>query len=124
MDRLSISAAVLAAAFAVAAVPAVAQGKNAATVADPAANGAMGDPTANAGVTDPTLSNATTTTTASSTADTAGNSMADANANPDQGERHDFPWGLLGLAGLAGLAGLKRRDDDVRVNRTTTNDRH
>ena len=29
-----------------------------------------------------------------------------------------FPWGLLGLLGLAGLLGTRRRDDDVRVDRT------
>jgi MYXO-CTERM domain-containing protein len=32
----------------------------------------------------------------------------------DRGE-----WGWLGLLGLAGLLGLKRRDRDVRVDRTT-----
>ena len=31
----------------------------------------------------------------------------------------DFPWGLLGLIGLAGLLGRKR-DNDVRVDRTGT----
>jgi hypothetical protein len=39
----------------------------------------------------------------------------------DDGGDHDrggFPWGLLGLVGLAGLLGTKRRDDDVRVDRT------
>ena len=34
-----------------------------------------------------------------------------------QDDGDDFPWGLLGLLGLAGLAGLKRRDDNVRVDR-------
>ena len=36
----------------------------------------------------------------------------------DDDDRGGFPWGLLGLLGLAGLLGTKRRDDDVRVDRT------
>ncbi len=45
------------------------------------------------------------------TTDMMDNGMAD--TDDDDG----FPWGLLGLLGLAGLMGRKR-DDDVRVNRT------
>ena len=47
------------------------------------------------------------------TTDMMDNGMAD---NDDDG----FPWGLLGLLGLAGLLGMKRRDDDVRVDRVDT----
>ena len=36
----------------------------------------------------------------------------------DDDDRDGFPWGLLGLLGLAGLLGTRRRDDDVRVDRT------
>jgi len=36
----------------------------------------------------------------------------------DDHDRGGFPWGLLGLVGLAGLLGARRRDDDVRVDRT------
>ena len=35
----------------------------------------------------------------------------------------DFPWGLLGLLGLAGLIPRKRRDDDIRVDRTDSTKR-
>jgi len=38
--------------------------------------------------------------------------------NDDDDDDGGFPWGLLGLLGLAGLLGTKRRDDDVRVDRT------
>lgn len=37
-----------------------------------------------------------------------------------QEDDDEFPWGLLGLLGLAGLLGLRRRDQHVHVDRTTT----
>ena len=40
----------------------------------------------------------------------------------DDDDDQDFPWGLLGLLGLAGLLGRKR-DNDVRVNRTDNQNR-
>ena len=40
------------------------------------------------------------------------------NETEDDDDRGGFPWGLLGLLGLAGLLGTRRRDDDVRVDRT------
>ena len=42
------------------------------------------------------------------------------NANGEDRDDNDFPWGLLGLLGLAGLLGMKRRDDrdELRVDRT------
>jgi MYXO-CTERM domain-containing protein len=79
------------------------------TTADPAANDTLdvnvGDPLAN----DPLA----TTTTDPMAADPMANTTDDGDR-----DRGDFPWGLLGLLGLAGLLGARRRDDDVRVDRT------
>jgi MYXO-CTERM domain-containing protein len=41
----------------------------------------------------------------------------------DDEDDDDFPWGLLGLLGLAGLIPRKRRDDDIRVDRTDSTNR-
>ena len=70
-------------------------------VTDPLAN----DPLATAPATDPL----------------ATDPMLNTTDDDDDDDRGGFPWGLLGLLGLAGLLGTKRRDDDVRVDRTRDN---
>jgi MYXO-CTERM domain-containing protein len=80
------------------------------TTADPLANDAnliTADPLAN----DPMMAAPATDPLA---ADPMLNEV-DADDDDDDGR---FPWGLLGLLGLAGLLGTRRRDDDVRVDRT------
>jgi MYXO-CTERM domain-containing protein len=44
--------------------------------------------------------------------------MLNTTDDDDDHDRGGFPWGLLGLVGLAGLLGTRRRDDDIRVDRT------
>ena len=67
-------------------------------VTDPLAN----DPMATAPVADPM----------------ATDPMLNTTDDDDDHDRGSFPWGLIGLVGLAGLLGTRRRDDDVRVDRT------
>ena len=73
--------------------------------------------TVSVNVTDPLANDplATTTTTADPLAT---DPMLNTTDDDDDHDRGGFPWGLLGLVGLAGLLGTKRRDDDVRVDRT------
>lgn len=59
-----------------------------------------------------------TLTPAVAAAQLSANSVDPAGTTAHQDDDDDFPWGLLGLLGLAGLIGLKRRDDDVRVDRS------
>lgn len=55
---------------------------------------------------------------AAASAQSRANTLDPAATTVPQDDDDDFPWGLLGILGLAGLLGLKRRDDDVRVDRT------
>ena len=64
-------------------------------------------------VTDPLANDPLATTT--TTTDPMLNTTVDGDDDHDRG---GFPWGLIGLVGLAGLLGTRRRDDDVRVDRT------
>ncbi len=80
------------------------------TTADPAANDTL-----DVNVTDPLANDPLAT--APATDPLATDPMLNATDDGDD-DRGGFPWGLLGLLGLAGLLGTRRRDDDVRVDRT------
>jgi len=121
MSKLSITPACAAAALFAMSSSAFAQDNTANTVNadDTAVTTTTADPLAtdNVVTTDPLANDplATTTTTADPLAT---DPMLNTTDDDDDDDGGGFPWGLLGLVGLAGLLGTRRRDDDVRVDRT------
>ena len=121
MSKLSITRACAAAALLTLSSAAFAQENTANTMntVDPALNTTTADPMATDNVitTDPLANDPLATTTTDPLA--ADPMLNETDLDDDDG--NDFPWGLLGLLGLAGLLGARRRDDDVRVDRTRDN---
>ena len=119
MSKFSITrAACAAAALAAISSTALAQENTANTVnaVDPAVT-TTADPLANDTnmiMTDPLVNDPMATTTTDPLAADPMLNDTDVDDDDDGG----FPWGLIGLLGLAGLLGTRRRDDDVRVDRT------
>ena len=118
MSKLSITRACAAAALFAMSSAALAQENTANTVnaVDPAVT-TTADPLANDAnmiMTDPLVNDPMATTTVDPLATDPMLNETDVDDDDDGG----FPWGLLGLLGLAGLLGTRRRDDDVRVDRT------
>ena len=121
MSKVSIIRAGMAAAALAMSTAAFAQENTANTVnaVDPALN-TTADPLANdtvsVNVTDPLANDPMMAPPA--TDPLAADPMLNATDVDDDDDDGRFPWGLLGLLGLAGLLGTRRRDDDVRVDRT------
>lgn len=119
MNSISLKAALLGAAFALSAAPALAQ-EDVKERAEELAQQAN-DVQAQAGALANEVANAENETAARAAdgEDGARGEAGEARAATDDGEDDGFDWGLLGLLGLAGLLGLKRRDDrpDIRRDR-------
>jgi MYXO-CTERM domain-containing protein len=118
MSKVSTIRAGMAAAVLAMSPAAFAQENNAVNAADPALN-TTADPLANdtldVNVADPLANDPLAVPPATDPLATDP-LLNEVDADDDDDGR--FPWGLLGLLGLAGLLGTRRRDDDVRVDRT------
>ena len=120
MSKLSITRACAAAALFAMSSAVIAQENtaNAVNTADPALN-TTADPLANDAnviTTDPLVNDPMMAPPA--TDPLATDPLLNETDVDDDDDDGGFPWGLLGLLGLAGLLGTRRRDDDIRVDRT------
>ena len=120
MSKLVITRACAAAALLAMSPAAFAQENtaNAVNTADPALDTTTAEPLATNDVitTDPLVNDPLATVPV--TDPMAADPMLNATDADDDGDDRGFPWGLLGLLGLVGLLGTRRRDDEVRIDRT------